>query len=84
VWGVLENHWNGSLLSSTDITLEFAKSMAWKGKKPNVTLIDKVYKVGKKLTAKAMRKIESQIYRVKEVWKWNVFIQSTVTPVTVC
>jgi transposase len=84
VWGVLENHWNGSLLSSTDTILEFAKSMTWKGKRPKVTLIDKVYKVGKKLTAKAMCKIEAQIHRVKEVWKWNVFIPSTVTPVPVC
>jgi hypothetical protein len=81
VWGILENHWNGSLLSTADIVLAFAKSMTWKGENPAVTLVDAVYETGKKLTAKAMLKVESQIHRLKEAWKWNVFIPSTATPV---
>jgi transposase len=29
-WGVLENHWNGTLLNSVETTLAWAKSMTWK------------------------------------------------------
>jgi hypothetical protein len=31
-WGVLEQHWNGSLLESVDAVLQFAASMTWKGR----------------------------------------------------
>jgi transposase len=30
-WGILEMHWNGSLLDSTDAVLSLARSMTWKG-----------------------------------------------------
>jgi len=30
-WGILENHWSGTLLNSTEVTLEWAKTMTWKG-----------------------------------------------------
>lgn len=30
-WGVLEHHWNGSLLDSVDAVINFVKSMTWKG-----------------------------------------------------
>ena len=30
-WGILENHWNGTLLNSIDTALEWAKTMTWRG-----------------------------------------------------
>ena len=33
-WGILEMHWNGSLLDSIEAVVGFARSMTWKGKHP--------------------------------------------------
>ena len=30
-WGILENHWNATLLTSIDTALEWAKTMTWRG-----------------------------------------------------
>ena len=45
-WGILENNWNGEILDSIEKTLEWAGSMTWKGIKPVINLVDKVYKKG--------------------------------------
>ena len=44
--GVLEVHWNGTLLSSVDKASRWAEAMAWNGTHPAVHLIDKVYRKG--------------------------------------
>jgi hypothetical protein len=35
-WGILENHWSATLLNTLEITLEWAKTMTWKGLNPVV------------------------------------------------
>ena len=45
-WGILEEHWNGTLLNTIDTVLEWAKTMTWKGIKPVVKLCDKIYEKG--------------------------------------
>ncbi len=35
-WGVLEHHWNGSLLDSVETVEQFGASMTWKGLRPVV------------------------------------------------
>ena len=42
-WGILEMHWNGSLLDSTEAVLGYARSMTWKGKHPVVSLVETTY-----------------------------------------
>jgi len=73
-FGWLEKHWNGSLLDSVHTVLEFAKTLSFKGNHPIVTLIDKVYETGVKLSKKAMAKIEEQITRLPNLPKWFVEI----------
>jgi hypothetical protein len=63
-WGILENHWNGSILDEIDTVLNFARTMTWKGQNPVVTLVTKIYKTGVKLTKQAMTDVESQIQRL--------------------
>ena len=46
-WGILENHWNGALLTSIETTLEWAKTMTWRGVAPTVCLLDRVYQTGR-------------------------------------
>ncbi len=38
-WGILENHWNGALLTSVNTALEWAKTMTWRGVAPIVHLL---------------------------------------------
>ena len=63
-WGILENHWNGSILDEIDTVLNFARTMTWKGHNPVVTLVTEIYKTGVKLTKQAMAEVESQIQRL--------------------
>ena len=73
-FGVLENHWNGALLDEIDTALNFAKTMTWNGNHPTVDLITKTYQTGVKLTAKAMRSLETCIQRLVGLEKWFVSI----------
>lgn len=76
-WGVLEKHWNGSLLDTVNTTLEFAKTMKWNGRNPIVTLITKTYETGVKLSKNAMRGIEAQLARLPGLEPWFIDIAAT-------
>jgi hypothetical protein len=74
VWGVLEQHWNGSLLNHLDVVTGFAKTMKWKGTTPLVKTVTQVYETGKKLTQKAMDLLEQRFEREDGIAKWFVTI----------
>ncbi len=74
VWGILEKHWNGSLLETIDTVLEFAQTMKWKGVHPVVELVKKTYKTGVKLTRKEMDALEKRFERLPGLVKWFVKI----------
>ncbi len=81
-WGVLENHWNGSLLDEVETVLNFAKTMTWKGKQPQVTLIEQTYEKGVRLKPKEMEQFEARVQRLSnqgqekmpDLGKWFVDI----------
>jgi hypothetical protein len=74
VWGVLEKHWNGTLLDSVSKVTEFAKSMTYNGIHPIVKLVDKIYSTGVKLTKLEMKEVEKKIVRLTGLEKWSVTI----------
>ena len=74
-WGILEQHWNGSLLVNAHTMLQWAKTMTWKGINPIVQLSQKVYQKGISLTKKAMREVECRLQRNPLLPKWDIFIQ---------
>lgn len=74
VWGVLEHHWNGSLLDTAATVLKFAQTMTWKGTHPVVTLVQKTYAKGVKLTRKEMQAVEKRLERWSDLAKWFVKI----------
>ena len=76
VWGILEKHWNGSLLDSVTKILGFAKSMTYNGVSPIVKLIDKVYTTGVKLTKLEMEEVEQKIVRLDGLEKWSINVPS--------
>ena len=72
VWGVLEKHWNGTLLDSVLKVIGFAKSMTYNGVPPIVKLVDKIYCTGVKLTKSEMKEVEKKIVRFVGLEKWSV------------
>jgi len=78
-WGILELHWNGTTLRTSEIMLEWAKSMTWKGLHPVVELSRKVYQKGVSLSKKAMQTVESRLERHPELPKWDILIRPAST-----
>ncbi len=73
-WGVLENYWNGAILSSVDAVLGWIKTMTWKGHSPRVHFLDKVYEKGIKLTKQEMKPINDKIYRSTTLPRWDIAV----------
>jgi hypothetical protein len=73
-WGILENHWNGSILDTVDAVLKFTATMTWNGIHPVVDLVTTTYATGIRLSQEAMAVIESQIARLPGLDKWFVDI----------
>ena len=73
-WGILENHWNGALLSSVEIALAWAKTMTWRGVVPIVHLLDRVYETGVRLAPRAFRPIAARLERSASLPKWSLVI----------
>lgn len=73
-WAILEHHWNGAILDSVQTALNFAQTMTWKGKSPQVKLIQTHYSTGVRLTKQEMKEIESQILRLPNLPNWFVDI----------
>jgi transposase len=81
LWGVLENHWRGELLTSIEKTLGLSRTMTYAGVLPStVKLIRKKYRKGVRLTKKQMVRIEKRIIRLTGLEKW--FIKISPQPQT--
>lgn len=74
VWGVLENHWNGEILDSTEKVLGMARSMTYNDINPNVTLVEGDYLTGVKLKKSEMASYENTIFRQPSLKKWFVTV----------
>jgi hypothetical protein len=73
-WGILEQHWNGTLLDALDTVLRFAATMTWKGRHPTVALVTTTYERGVRLTKAAMVAVEARLTRHPTLGKWFVDI----------
>ena len=74
-WGILENHWSGTLLNTMEVTVEWAKTMTWKGVQPVVKLMERVYKKGVRIAKKAFETIADRINRDKALPNYYMTIQ---------
>lgn len=73
-WGVLEQHWNGSLLDELQVALDFIESMTWRGVHPVVMAATKLYRNGVKLAKEAMAVLEQRLIRDPLLGRWFVTI----------
>ena len=74
VWGILEQHWNGTLLNTVEVVLGWAATFTWRGNAPLVRQIEQVYERGVKLTKSAFRPIAARLQRAQDLSKWSVSI----------
>ena len=74
VWGVLEQHWNGSLLDTLETVHHFAQTMTYNGVRPVVGVVTTTYHTGVKLSQKAMAKLEERFERLPGLEKYFVRI----------
>lgn len=75
VWGILEQHWNGTLLDAIPTVLNFAKSMTWHQLHPIVTWVQATYQTGVKLSQEAMSLLEQRLERHQHLAKYFVWIR---------
>jgi hypothetical protein len=78
-WGILELHWNGTLLSSVDVMTRWAKTMLWKGINPIVEVSTVIYEKGISLKKTVMRAVEKRLIRNPYLPKWDILIKPLVT-----
>jgi Rhodopirellula transposase DDE domain len=80
-WGILEQHWNGALLSGVEVVLNWAKTMTWKGEQPTVHLVEGEYARGIRLGEEEMKPYEARLERSATLPKWSVIISPQETAV---
>jgi hypothetical protein len=68
-------HWNGTKLVDVATTVEWARSMTWKGMHPLVQLSRTVYQKGVTLGKRAMRAVEARLVRHPELPYWDILIR---------
>jgi transposase len=74
-WGILEQHWNGTLLSSVEQALRWAGTMTWRTIHPLIRQITTTYERGVRLTKKQFRPIAKRLIRSATLPKWSLGIQ---------
>jgi transposase len=74
-WGVLENHWSGTLLTDIETVREWSKSMRWGGIAPNVYLMEREYHTGVSLKPREFKPYEQRLVRKPGIDRWNLTIE---------
>ena len=75
---ILENHWRAALLNTMETTLEWAKTMTWKGISPVIKLVETAYQKGVKICKKAFEAMSNRIDRDASLPKYYVTIQPQI------
>jgi hypothetical protein len=73
-WGFLEQHWNGDILDSLETVKRCAETMVLNGKSPVVSVVEKIYHSGVKLSREAMAQVEGWLQRLPNLKNWFVKI----------
>jgi len=74
-WGILEKHWNGTLLDSVERVLNWAGTMTWRTIHPLIRQITTTYERGVRLTKAQFRPIAERLIRSATLPKWSLRIQ---------
>lgn len=75
VWGILEGHWSGTLLTTLKVAMHWASTMTWNGVCPEVLQIDKTYEKGVTISDKEWAQLQTRLERSPTLPKWDVLIK---------
>lgn len=75
VWGILEMHWNGTLLTDLATAMHWAGTMTWNGVPPQVFHIDNTYEKGVTLPDQEWEQLQARLERSPTLPKWDVIIR---------
>ena len=78
-WGILESHWNGTILSTVETALKWASTMTWRGVRPIIELVEGVYERGVTLSRMEFGPVLERLGKSANLKKWSVKI--TAKPV---
>ena len=73
--GILEKHWNGTLLNSVEQVLNWAGTMTWRTIHPLIREITTTYERGVRLTKAQFGPIAERLIRSATLPKWSLRIQ---------
>jgi len=73
-WAALENYWNGAILDSVSAALSWAENMRWRGIKPIVKLVSKIYQKGVNPTQEELEISKKYWYPSQTLSSWDVNI----------
>jgi hypothetical protein len=74
-WGILEQHWSGTLLSSVAVVLLWAATMTWRQVRPLVRQVSRPYERGVTVPKAQFRPVAKRLTRSPSVPKWSLTIQ---------
>lgn len=74
-WGVLEQHWNGTLFQTIATVLLWAATMTWRKMHPLVRETAKTYESGVRLTKEEFAPVAERLIRSATLPKWSLTIQ---------
>lgn len=74
VWGILEQHWNGTLLGTVVLALSWAATMTCRGRRPIVREIKATYERGVKVSTSEFCPIAARLQRAAAIGKWSLSI----------
>ena len=69
VWGILEQHWNGTLLTDFETVIAMASSMTYHALEPVIMIVQTVYERGVTLSKAAFTALERRLDRLKGLAK---------------
>lgn len=73
-WSTLEQKWNGALLNSWKVVLDYAQRMTWRGRHPTVKCLQGEYPNGIRVAAKEMKSYEARLQRSAALPKYDILI----------
>ena len=74
-WGILEQHWNGALLSTIAVVLLWAASSTWRTIRPLVRESATPYERGVRLTPAEFSPVAKRLNRSATLPKWSLTIK---------
>jgi hypothetical protein len=75
VWGILEKHWNGALLTDMELAMKWASTMTWEGAHPEVLRLEQSYEKGVTVSKEEWKQLEARLERSPTLPKWDVIIK---------